>query len=303
MHKKSIAFGFVGLILSVGIVLSVAKFASAADSCTPTGTTYGTDTLSINVPATTTYTVWTRLQIPDSTDNAILLKVDNTSCYNVGSNSALPTGSWQWVNYYDGSTSNTIQLSLTAGSHTLEFVGTDPGIEVDRVMALADATCTPTGTGTNCEQTTSNPPTVSISSGASNGSLLAGTVAVNASATPDTGNSISQAQLLLNGNVVQTDTSSPFSFNLNTLAYKDGSYTLTVKATDNQTQVGQSTVNILITNGDVNSDRKVNISDLSVMASHWGSQSATAAQGDVNGDGKVTVSDLSVLANNWQQSW
>lgn len=243
------------------------------------------------------------MEIPDSTNNTILLKVDNTNCYNVGADSSLPTGSWQWVNYYDGTTSNKIQLSLTAGSHTLTFVGTDPGVEIDRIMALSDATCTPTGTGTNCEQTTSNPPTTAISGGASSGSLLSKTVSISATATPDTGNSISQVQLLLDGSVVQTDTSSPYSFSLNTLNYKDGSHSLVVKATDNQSLAGSSTVNVLITNGDLNGDRKVNISDLSVMAANWGSTSATAAQGDLNGDGKVNVSDLSVLANNWQLSW
>jgi hypothetical protein len=276
---------------------------SASDSCTPSGTTYGTDTLSVTIPSTGTYSIWTRMQIPDSADNGILLNIDNTSCYNVGANSSLPTSSWQWVNYYDGNSSNIVSLSLTAGTHSFQYVGTSNGVEIDRVLVLSDATCTPTGTGDNCMQTTTSPPTVSFTNPPSSGALIKGSLALSATATPATGDSISQTQLLVNGAIVQTDTSAPYNFTLNTLGYKDGSYTLSVKAIDNQSLVGTSTDTVTITNGDLNSDNKVNISDLSIMAAHWGSSSATAAQGDLNGDGKVNISDLSVLANNWQQSW
>jgi hypothetical protein len=206
------------------------------------------------------------------------------------------------VNYYDGSTSNTVSLSLTAGSHTLTYTGTSPSVELDRIEILSDATCTPTGTGDNCQQTVTPPPTVSVTSGPAAGALVTGNVALNTTATPASGNTISQSQLLVNGTVAQTITSTPYNFTLNTLGYKDGTYTLTVKATDNQSLTGTSSVNVIITNGDINADRKVNISDLSILASHWG-QTATSAQGDLNGDGKVNVSDLSILANNWQQSW
>lgn len=51
--------------------------------------------------------------------------------------------------------------------------------------------------------------------------------------------------------------------------------------------------------GDVNGDGKVNILDLSVLASHYGATGATLAQGDVNGDGVVNISDLSIIAAHW----
>ena len=152
-------------------------------------------------------------------------------------------------------------------------------------------------------QTTTSPPTVSLTNPPSSGAQIKGSLALSATATPATGDSISQAQLLVNGAVVQTDTSAPYNFTLNTLGYKDGSYTITVKAIDNQSLVGTSTDMITVSNGDINGDNKVSISDLSIMAAHWGSSSANASQGDLNGDGKVNISDLSILANNWQQSW
>ncbi len=51
--------------------------------------------------------------------------------------------------------------------------------------------------------------------------------------------------------------------------------------------------------GDVNGDGKVDILDLSIMASHWGQSGMTLAQGDLSGDGKVDIFDLSILGSNW----
>lgn len=50
--------------------------------------------------------------------------------------------------------------------------------------------------------------------------------------------------------------------------------------------------------GDLNSDGHVNITDLSILLSHY-SQTATAAQGDINVDGIVTILDLSILLSHY----
>jgi hypothetical protein len=55
--------------------------------------------------------------------------------------------------------------------------------------------------------------------------------------------------------------------------------------------------------GDANSDNVVNISDLAILASHYGTKSgATWSEGDFNGDGVVNIQDLSILAAHWGQS-
>jgi chitodextrinase len=375
------------------------KAAAATDSCTPPGTTYGTDTLSVSIPSSATYTIWTRLEIPDSSDNAVLLNVDsNASCYNVGGNSSLPVGSWQWVDYNDGSTSNVINITLSAGTHTFEFIGTDPSVEIDRMLAVSTSgSCTPTGTGDNCTQVSPPPtpstvnatansstsvtvtwstsndsggpglggyyilrggvqvgsvnasttsytdtsvsagtqysytveaydtlgnvsaasgaasvttpnsgaqsPTIGLTSLPNNTALHGSAYTITATATPVSGNTITQAQLLVNNTVVQTLTSSPYTFSLSTLSYEDGSYTVTVKATDNKGNVGTTTATVLVTNGDFTGAGSVGIADLSIMASHWGATDPNYADGNITGQSTINVSDLSILAKNWGQKW
>src|ERR1035438_3880452 len=49
---------------------------TASAACSPPSTTYGTDTISVTVPATSTYYIWTNLQAPSTTSDTIMLQVD-----------------------------------------------------------------------------------------------------------------------------------------------------------------------------------------------------------------------------------
>jgi len=51
--------------------------------------------------------------------------------------------------------------------------------------------------------------------------------------------------------------------------------------------------------GDLNHDGTVNVLDLSILLSAWGTNNATA---DLNSDGTVTVLDLSVMLSHWGQT-
>ncbi len=53
------------------------------------------------------------------------------------------------------------------------------------------------------------------------------------------------------------------------------------------------------TNADINGDGKVDVLDLSVLASNYGQSGKTFSQGDITGDGIVNVFDFSLLASNW----
>jgi hypothetical protein len=71
------------------------------------------------------------------------------------------------------------------------------------------------------------------------------------------------------------------------------------------TFAGQSIDNtsVLITytlNGDANLDKKVDVSDLGILATNWQGSLRRWSQGDFNFDQKVDVSDLGVVATNWQ---
>lgn len=52
--------------------------------------------------------------------------------------------------------------------------------------------------------------------------------------------------------------------------------------------------------GDINADNRINIFDLTIIGSQYGSEGVLA--GDVNGDGKVNIQDLSLVSGNFGQA-
>jgi hypothetical protein len=272
----------------------------SAAACPAPSADYGTLTLTVNIPAAATYTIWSRMMVPDTTNNAINLQVDTTDCYNVGGG-GLSANAWTWVNYQNGSTSNYVRQSLTAGSHTLKYIGTKPGVSLDRIIVTSDSSCTPTDLGNNCQTGDSTPPTVNVTS-PSNGATVSGTVNITATATE----SIKQMEFLVDGQVVNTDTSSPYSYAWNAASVSNGSHTIAARATDNADNVGTS-ANVTVTvsggsttpkQGDLNNDGKVNITDLSILLTNWG-KTGTGINGDINSSGKVDITDLSILLSKW----
>ncbi|AKJ03805.1 subtilisin family serine protease [Archangium gephyra] len=83
------------------------------------------------------------------------------------------------------------------------------------------------------------PPAVSLTAPA-NGATLGGTVTLSADAT-DASSSVSKVEFLVDGTLLGTDTSWPYSFSWNTLTVASGSHTLTARATDSQGNVATST--------------------------------------------------------------
>ncbi|HUD07335.1 MAG TPA: malectin domain-containing carbohydrate-binding protein [Candidatus Saccharimonadales bacterium] len=119
-----------------------------------TGTTDGSDKLSVSVTSAGTYNVWTRLQIPSTTDNSIQLQVDGSTCYTVGGGASLVPNAWTWVD--TGTSSSPIQVTLGAGTHTFEYDANEPGIEVDKVLFLTDSSCVPQDVPGNPNESGSN---------------------------------------------------------------------------------------------------------------------------------------------------
>lgn len=297
------AFGFVlASLLAWNIVQPNQMAFAATDSCTPPSTTYGTDTMTVSVPASGTYTIWTRLMAPSSAANSILLNIDNTSCYNVGGGSSIPANTWTWVNYNDGSASNAIKLSLSQGNHTFTLTGTETGVSIDRIEVLSDATCTPSGVGDNCTPVAdTTPPTVSLSAPANN-ATVSGTTTVSATASDNV--AVASVQFRLDGaNLGPVDIASPYSYAWDTTTATNGSHTLSAIATDTSgNATTASTVTVTVSNstttivGDLDGDGHVTGHDLSIFLAHYGTNYVPA---EFDGVTIVEAHDLSILLSNY----
>jgi Bacterial Ig domain/Fibronectin type III domain len=213
--------------------------ADAACANTP-DSTKGTDTQTINVTSAGTYTVWSRILAPDTTNNSYYLQVDGGCAVNVGDSSSIPANTWTWVNYQDGTSNSVTTVSLTAGSHQIVMTGREPGLGVDRLLFLSDPNCVPTSTGDNCTPTTdTTPPTVSMSAPA-NGATVSGTTTVSANASDNVG--VTSVQFKLDGTALgSADTTSPYSYSWDTTKTTNGNHTLTATASDAATNTTTST--------------------------------------------------------------
>ena len=90
-------------------------------------------------------------------------------------------------------------------------------------------------------------PTVTITSPAS-GATVGGTITITASATVASGASISSVELKVDGTSIGTDTSSPYSWTLNTKSYSKGTHTLNLTATDNSARKGYAQISVTFNN-------------------------------------------------------
>lgn len=242
--RFGVAFG----LALFGVALLTDSVRVNAAACAAPSTDLGTDEITMDVPATGTYTVWTRMKAPDTSHNAINLQIDGTSCYSVGGGSFTATswasGSGNWIKYQNGTPSSVISLQLTQGSHKFKYIGTQAGVEIDRIIISSDASCTPTGTGDNCQSGDSTPPTVSLTAPTA-GQAVTGTISLKAVANDASG--IDNVQFLVDGNPINTDTDSPYEYAWNSAAVANGQHSISARATDSANNTATSapiTVNI-----------------------------------------------------------
>lgn len=250
------------LLITVGLLFGGAfVFVSGgplvgAAPCAVPSTDLGTDTITMTVPQTATYTVWTRMKAPDTTHNSVNLEIDGNTCLNIGGGSFTAT-SWlsssaNWINYTGGSPSSIISVNLTAGSHSFKYIGTQAGVEIDRVIVASDASCIPTGTGNAdasgrpCDTGDSTGPTVSLQT-PTNGQSLTGSVTMTSTASDASG--IASVAFLVDGVVVNTDTASPYSYAWNSAGVANGSHTVAARATDKANNTATTTaINVTVNN-------------------------------------------------------
>jgi hypothetical protein len=242
--KIKLILGVAGfVVLGLGVFSLTTQKALAA-ACTLPATDLGTVTQTVSIPADGTYRVWSRIMAPDTTNNSYKLEIDGNTCFTVG-DSAITANTWTWVDYQSATSTNKINATLTAGSHTIKMIGNEAGVKLDRVIFTADTTCVPTGTGDNCASPPdTTPPVVSITAPANNANV-SGSVTVAVNATDDT--AVSKVELYVDGALANTDTTSPYSFTLNTASLSVGVHALSAKAYDaanNVTTSSTVTINV-----------------------------------------------------------
>ncbi len=90
-----------------------------------------------------------------------------------------------------------------------------------------------------------NPPTVSITSPAS-GSTVSGTISVSVSASSSVG--IASVSLAVDGSLVATDTTSPFTFSWNTAASSNAGHTLKATVMDTAGNASSASISVTVNN-------------------------------------------------------
>jgi hypothetical protein len=102
-----------------------------------------------------------------------------------------------------------------------------------------------------------------------------------------------------------------YSFGTNTARFVlrtflgDGRYRARLAAASISDRAGHPlgtdyTFDFFVLSGDANRDRKVDITDLGILASNWEHSPRTFSQADFSYDGIVDITDLGILATNWQ---
>src|SRR5690349_11935571 len=115
-RRSSSAIVAAVLFCTGAIALIVAPKASAA-ACASPPTDYGRATVTLSVPSTSTYRIWSRMLVPDSTNNSYLLEVDGSTCFTIG-DGGVPVNSWTWADHQSGGAK--AQVALSAGNHTVK---------------------------------------------------------------------------------------------------------------------------------------------------------------------------------------
>ncbi len=243
LTQKSLKIRFLfksALVIAIAAVgLTLVNLSRATAACSAQNPDLGVATQTINVASSGTYRAWSRIMAGSTTANSYLLEVDGGACITVG-DAAVSTSAWTWVDYQGGNSSTKINLSLTAGSHTIKMIGKEANVKLDKVIFTADSSCVPDGDGGNCVVLPDNtPPSVTMTAPADN-STVSGTITLSASASDASG--ISKVEFRNNNQLILTEVTAPYSHTLDTTTLADGAYTLSARAFDNAGNVSTDSI-------------------------------------------------------------
>jgi len=132
---------FCSLLLISGFMCFVGAPVAAKAACDALPSDKGQDGGSFTIDAAGSYTIWVRMLMPTNDSNSVAVKIDEVCPVIVGGDQS--GAGFRWVSYGAA-------LNLAAGTHAIVLAGHEVGAGVDRIMALADPGCVPTGAGDNC---------------------------------------------------------------------------------------------------------------------------------------------------------
>lgn len=261
--------GLLGLSIAAlqfgGLNLTFQSSAVSAACANTPDPSLGTVTQSITAATAGTYRVWSRIMAPDTTNNSYYLQVDGGCAINVGDSSSIPANTWTWVNYQDGNTASYVDVTLSQGTHTLLMTGRESGVMLDRVIFTGDTSCVPTGTGDNCANPDTTPPTVSVAT-PSIGSTVSGSTSIQVNATDASG--ISKVDIMVDGTILASPTTSPYTATWDTTKVADGTHYVSAKAYDTAGNTAPSSnVTVTVQNSTSTTDTQAPTQPTNVTAS------------------------------------
>ncbi|HET9412361.1 MAG TPA: Ig-like domain-containing protein [Candidatus Saccharimonadales bacterium] len=292
--RKTLVLGITALITGVLCVAGITSSRAVAAACQAPSTNFGSGSATVNVTNAGTYRVWSRVMAPNIQDSNYLLEIDGNTCYSVGGGTVTPN-TWTWIDYKDSAADSKIDIALSAGNHTLKFIGTKADVKLDKVMFVSDLTCTPVDDGSNCDTPSDvMPPTVSLTA-PTEGSTVSGNTNVTANATDNVG--ITKVQFYANSALIGEDTTAPYSVSWNTTAAPNGTYSIIARAFDSANNLSTDSYSVVVQNGDTQAPTTP--SGLTVVVNSATKSTLTwkASTDNVSVKGYTVIRDGSPLAN------
>lgn len=206
---------------------------------------YGTATIAIpTLPATGTYTIWTRMQAPNAENNQYQLEINGEACFTVGGSGA-PANQWIWVASQNGNASSKTEFNFThTTGNQARLIGIAPGVKVDRILVL-QSDCVPTGTGDNCRL--GNAVVIQGSSGTTAQTLqqpVSGKI-LPASILSDNPSSVKRVVYLVDGQKLQE---AEGAVPLDTTLLSNGAHIVTARVTTTDDKTTDYATNLTVNN-------------------------------------------------------
>lgn len=207
-------------------------------------TNFGTAEIKIaTLPNVGKYSLWSRMQAPDSVHNRYALEINDEGCFTVGGGQ-MTTNQWVWVNYQEGDPGNKVSYNFakTTGNK-LKLIGIDANVKIDSLL-LIQTDCAPVDLGENCKATGNVAALTPATSWTSIEGEVAGKVVTTSTLTNDLALVVS-VQYFSDGKKVQT---SKGAEPLDTTLLSNGRHSIITRVTNTSGEVSDELVELNVRN-------------------------------------------------------